>query len=82
MNDDSVHEKLLGLMHRYYSMNLHWEGKRTHTAGIELRKLLSDIKTLCSARREEIQAIRETKPKLKSPKYRQSLLTPGDTDKT
>ena len=73
MNDDSIHEELLELMHRYYSLNLHWEGKRTHIAGIELRRLLSDIRKLCSERRNEIQAIRDKKPKLKSPKYRDSI---------
>lgn len=73
MKDDSVHEELLELMHQYFSMNLHWEGKRTHTSGIELRRLLSDIRRLCSERRLEIQAIREQKPKLKSPKYRNSI---------
>jgi hypothetical protein len=70
----TVHEVLLKKMHEYYSLNLKWEGKQTHSAGIELRKLLSDIRLLCSARREEIQAIRETKPKLKSPKYKESIL--------
>jgi len=68
-----VHELLLEKMHEYFDRNLHWEGRRTHVAGIELRRLLSDIRRLCSERRNEIQAIRDKKPKLKSPKYRSSI---------
>lgn len=82
MKDDSVHEELLELMHQYFSANLHWEGKRTHTAGIELRRLLSDIRRLCSERRLEVQAIREQKPKLKSPKYRDSISKAGREQKS
>lgn len=69
-----VHDLLLEKMHEYFDRNLHWEGRRTHVAGIELRRLLSEIRRLCSERRNEIQAIRDKKPKLKSPKYRNSVL--------
>ena len=69
-----VHDLLLEKMHEYFDLNLHWEGRRTHVAGIELRRLLSEIRRLCSERRNEIQAIRDKKPKLKSPKYRNSVL--------
>lgn len=68
-----VHDQLLEKMHQYFDLNLHWEGRRTHVAGIELRRLLSDIRRLCSQRRVEIQAVRDQKPRLKSPKYRESI---------
>jgi len=77
-----IHEQLLEKMHEYFDANLRWEGKRTHVAGIELRGLLSEIRRLCSIRRNEVQAIREQKPKLKSPKYKQSISQAQENDKT
>jgi hypothetical protein len=68
-------------IHEYYKVNQTWEAKQTHTAGMEARKLLSEIRGLASERREEIQAVRAEKPKVKSPKYRQSLLQ-GKQDQT
>jgi hypothetical protein len=68
-------------IHEYYKVNQTWEAKQTHTAGMEARRLLSEIRGLASERREEIQAVRAEKPKVKSPKYRQSLLQ-GKQDQT
>jgi hypothetical protein len=50
-------------------------------AGIELRRLLAEIRDLTITRREEIQAIRATKPKVKSPKYKESLLKDQEANK-
>jgi hypothetical protein len=80
--NNNVHQTLLKKMHEYFDVNLHWEGKQTHTAGIELRRLLSDIRNLCSERRKEIQAVREQKPKLKSPKYKNSISKGSDDQLT
>jgi len=71
---EDIHNLLLKTVHAYFKKNQEWETKQTHTAGIESRRLLSEIRRLASIRRNEIQAVRETKPKIKSPKYRQSLL--------
>lgn len=73
MSDD-IHNRLLKTVHAYFKKNQEWENKQTHTAGIEARRLLSEIRRLASVRRDEIQAVRAEKPKIKSPKYRQSLL--------
>lgn len=73
MSDD-IHNLLLKTVHAYFRKNQEWENKQTHTAGIEARRLLSEIRRLASIRREEIQAVRAVKPKVKSPKYRESLL--------
>lgn len=73
MNED-IHNLLLKTVHAYFKKNQEWENKQTHTAGIEARRLLSEIRRLASIRREEIQAVRAVKPKVKSPKYRESLL--------
>ena len=81
MIEDDVHRKLIKAFQEYYNLNREWENKETHTAGIKARQILSDIRRLASARREEIQAVRVTKPKTKSPKYRQSLLK-GNGDQT
>jgi len=80
MNEDA-HLRLMRKIHEYYKVNQTWEAKQTHTAGMEARKLLSEIRGLASERREEIQAVRAEKPKVKSPKYRQSLLQ-GKQDQT
>jgi hypothetical protein len=74
MIEDDVHRKLIKAFQEYYNLNWEWENKQTHTAGIKSRQILSDICKLSKARRDEIQAVRITKPKIKSPKYRQSLL--------
>jgi hypothetical protein len=79
MND--THDQFLKKVHEYFKLNQTWEAKQTHVAGMQVRKLLSEIRHLASARREEIQAVRAEKPKTKSPKYRQSLLKDQkDTD--
>jgi hypothetical protein len=80
MNEDA-HLRLMRKIHEYYKVNQTWEAKQTHTAGMEARRLLSEIRGLASERREEIQAVRAEKPKVKSPKYRQSLLQ-GKQDQT
>jgi hypothetical protein len=71
---EDIHNLLLKTVHAYFKKNQEWETKQTHTAGIEARRLLSEIRRLSSIRRNEIQAVRVVKPKVKSPKYRQSLL--------
>lgn len=69
-----IHEQLMKKVHEYYKVNQIWEAKRTHVSGLELRKILSEIRHLCSDRRVEIQKIRDQKPKIKSPEYRKSQL--------
>lgn len=71
MND--VHDQLLKKVHEYFKVNQVWEAKRTHTAGMKVRKILSELRHLATARREEIQEVRAEKPKVKSPTYRKSL---------
>lgn len=71
---NEAHEQLMKKVHEYYKVNQIWESKRTHTAGIQVRKILTELRHLARARREEIQEIRVEKPKVKSPAYRKSLL--------
>jgi len=73
MSDD-IHNLLLKTVHAYFKKNQEWENRQTHVAGIEARRLLSEIRRLASIRRDEIQAVRSVKPKVKSPKYRESIL--------
>jgi hypothetical protein len=76
MND--AHELLLKKTHEYFKANQLWEAKRTHAAGMRVRKILSELRHLATARREEIQAVRAEKPKVKSPAYRKSKLKADD----
>ena len=65
---------MLKTVHAYFKKNQEWENRQTHVAGIETRRLLSEIRRLASIRRDEIQAVRSVKPKVKSPKYKESIL--------
>ena len=75
----TAHEELLALFRDYFRLNQEWESKETHASGMRVRKALSKMRRLASQRREEIQAVRVTKPKVKSPAYRKS--NPKATDK-
>ena len=78
---EDTHDRLMKTVYEYFKANQQWESKQTHAAGMEARKLLSEIRHLASDRRVEIQEIRAVKPKLKSPKYKQSILkAKDDTD--
>lgn len=68
----TAHDRLLELFREYFKLNQEWESKETHAAGMRVRKALSDMRHLCSERREEIQAVRAVKPKVKSPAYREN----------
>ena len=63
----SVHERLIDELRLYFEAHLAWETKKTHTAGQAARAHLSEIRKLCFERRNEIQAIRRTKPKIYGP---------------
>jgi hypothetical protein len=79
---DSIHDLLLKEFRAYFEDHQNWEATQSHASGIRMRQHLSRIRKLCSQRRVEIQAIRETKPKIKSPVYRQSLFKAKGNDKT
>lgn len=76
-----LHDQLMKEFRLYFSANQKWAAKQTHVSGIELRKHLSNISKICLELRLEIQRVRETKPKIKSPKYKQSLLKEKENTK-
>jgi hypothetical protein len=82
--EDDTHRKFMRLVQEYWKVNQQWETRQTHTAGMEARRLLSEIRDLAIIRREEIQQVRAQKPKVKSPKYKkaQILKAQGDADAT
>jgi hypothetical protein len=69
-----IHEQLMTLFRKYFEANQDWEMHRTHAAGKRCRSYLLEIRKIAHDRRIEIQAIREEKPKLKSPAYKQKKL--------
>lgn len=71
---EDIHEQLLKEFRLYFEEHQIWEAKETHLSGVRLRHHLSNMGKLCTKMRIEIQKIREAKPKVKSPYYRQSLL--------
>jgi hypothetical protein len=78
MND--THEQLIQAFIKYFEANQKWETKQTHPSGIAARNHLLEIRALAKQRRVEIGEIRKNKPKLKSPKYKQSLLDQAKDD--
>ena len=68
----TAHERLMELFREYFKLNQEWESTESHASGMRVRKALSDMRRLATERRSEIQAIRVTKPKVKSPKYREA----------
>ena len=75
-----IHEQIIRTLIKYFEANQRWETKQTHTSGIEARALLSEIRRLATIRRVEIGEVRKNKPKIKSPKYKQSLLQDKQDD--
>jgi hypothetical protein len=71
---EDAHTRLMKKIHEYYKLNFEWEAKQTHVSGIAIRKLLNEIRAIAHERRKEIQEVRAVKPKVKSPKYRESNL--------
>jgi len=69
-----THEQLMQLFREYFKENQAWESRETHSAGVRCRNLLAEIRIVARKRRAEIQEIRQQKPPIKSPKYRESLL--------
>ena len=69
-----THDQLMIELRKYFEANQEWELKQTHAAGARARASLSEIRILARKRRMEIQAVRRVKPKIKSPKYKESLL--------
>lgn len=73
-DQQDIHEALMAAIRAYYNAHQDWEMHRTHAAGMRARYQLLEMRKLAHLRRQEIQAIRETKPKLKSPKYKEAKL--------
>lgn len=71
---DSLHDLLMTEFRKYFDASMDWEMHRTHAAGIRTRNHLLEIRKIAKLRRDEIQAIRAEKPKVKSPKYREQKL--------
>jgi hypothetical protein len=80
MNEKDTHRKLLEAVHDYVKINMVWEAKETHSAGMESRRILSEIRRLAIKRRDEIQQVRLKKPKIKSPSYKSNLGKDESTD--
>lgn len=74
MDEDEVNRKLLDSFYAYFKTNQIWMSSHTHVSGVKLRKLLREIRSYAHLRREQIRKIKSEKPKLKSPKYKESLL--------
>jgi uncharacterized membrane protein len=66
----SGHDRLMAAFQLYFKANQRWESTQTHVSAIALRQALSELRHRASEYRVEIQAVREEKPRVKSPKWR------------
>jgi hypothetical protein len=53
--DEELHDELLKAFRRYFEANQDWLIKGTKRSAIRLRQALSDIRTICSARRVAVR---------------------------
>lgn len=74
MNDEDTHRQLLQLFYDYVKLNIVWENKPSHRKGINVRKVLSEIRRVAKIRRGEIMVVREARPKCKTEQYKQAQL--------
>lgn len=75
----TTHDLLMKALRAYFEEHQKWEMKQTHSAGQAARAHLSEIRRLARIRRAEIQEIRHTKPKVKSPYYKAEQAAQNDT---
>ncbi len=53
--DEELHAELLKLFRRYFECNQTWINRATKQSSIELRQVLSEIRTVCTARRDIVR---------------------------
>jgi hypothetical protein len=59
--DEELHAELLRLFRVYFEANQKWINRATKSSAIELRQILSEIRTVCTQRREAVRAWAVTK---------------------
>lgn len=78
--DEELHAELLRLFRLYFEANQDWINKGTRRAGMDTRKLLSDIRRVCSKRRDHIMEWRRELDANKAEKKAQKRTGSGDKD--
>jgi len=53
--DEELHAALMKVFRLYFEENQEWINSGTYASSIRVRHLLSDIRTICSARRKDIR---------------------------
>jgi hypothetical protein len=53
--DEELHAQLMKLLREYFESNQQWMNEATYASSIRTRHLLSDIRTVCSARRKAVR---------------------------
>ena len=59
--DEELHAEMLKLFRVYFEANQKWINTGTKRSAIKLRQVLSEIRTICSERREVVRAWAVTK---------------------
>ena len=81
MSTEELHDQLMKEFRKYFEDYQDWAMYQTHAAGIRTRQHLYEIRRIALEMRKEILEVRRKKPKLKSPKYKESLLKDQATKK-
>jgi hypothetical protein len=82
MSVEDLHDQLMKEFRKYFEDYQDWAAHETHASGIRTRQHLYEIRRIALEMRKEILEVRRLKPKLKSPKYKESLLKDQMTKKT
>ena len=77
---ESLHDQLMKEFRKYFENYQDWAMNQTHAAGMRTRANLLEIRRLSRELRIDILETRRTFPKIKSPKYKQSLLQDKQDD--
>ena len=78
--DEELHAELMAAFQAYFKENQVWMSEATHASSIRLRHRLSDIRSICSARRKDIRGWQVEKlAQLKERKLRRLAQKDQDT---
>lgn len=59
--DEELHDQLLKKFREYFQANQEWLSKGTKRSAIKLRRIMSELRTLCSQRRKVVREWSEWK---------------------
>ena len=78
--EEETHDELMRAFRQYFEANQKWVNRGTRRAGMDARYWLSEIRRICSQRRDNIMAWRYDLNEKTAEKKAQKQQAPGDND--